>query len=192
MARRGIIAECVPRAGQTMLVPLVDAFGAETAHRGRAGGHARRDSSVETQRVLLPRPGRAVAAERARRIAPFGGIPVGIKELEPVGGWPQTEGSLVFKDRIATQTSTVVERLLGTRRRYARRAHDGQRVRGAQRQRHEAQRGHAQPLAARQDGRRIIGRHRGRGRRAGSFRSLPAATAAARFASPPATRGCSG
>ena len=53
------------------------------------------------------------AAERADTSLPFGGIPVGIKELEPVAGWPQTEASLVFKDRVATDTSTVVERLLG-------------------------------------------------------------------------------
>ena len=59
-------------------------------------------------------PERALeAAEHADVSLPFGGIPVGIKELEPVTGWPQTEGSLVFKDRIAPQTSTVVERLLG-------------------------------------------------------------------------------
>ncbi len=43
---------------------------------------------------------------------PFGGVPTGIKELEPVEGWPFTEASLVFKDRTATYTSTVVERLL--------------------------------------------------------------------------------
>ncbi len=53
------------------------------------------------------------AAERADVSLPFGGIPVGIKELEPVAGWPQTEASLVFQDRVASQTSTVVERLLG-------------------------------------------------------------------------------
>jgi len=53
------------------------------------------------------------AAERVDASLPFGGLPVGIKELEPVAGWPQTEASLVFKDRIATDTSTVVERLLG-------------------------------------------------------------------------------
>ncbi len=59
-------------------------------------------------------PERALAAaERADVSLPFGGLPVGIKELEPVAGWPQTEASLVFKDRIATSTSTVVERLLG-------------------------------------------------------------------------------
>jgi aspartyl-tRNA(Asn)/glutamyl-tRNA(Gln) amidotransferase subunit A len=60
-----------------------------------------------------------VDADRARRAAatadlskPFGGVPTGIKELEPVEGWPNTEASLVFRDRKATFTSTVVARLL--------------------------------------------------------------------------------
>jgi Asp-tRNA(Asn)/Glu-tRNA(Gln) amidotransferase A subunit family amidase len=44
---------------------------------------------------------------------PFGGVPVGIKELEYVEGWPATEASLVFKDRVSTFTTTVVQRLLG-------------------------------------------------------------------------------
>jgi Asp-tRNA(Asn)/Glu-tRNA(Gln) amidotransferase A subunit family amidase len=42
---------------------------------------------------------------------PFGGVPTGIKELEPVEGWPHTEASLVFKDRVATHTSTSTSRL---------------------------------------------------------------------------------
>ncbi len=42
---------------------------------------------------------------------PFGGVPLGIKELEQVGGWPYTEASLVFKDRMADCDSTQVERL---------------------------------------------------------------------------------
>ena len=54
------------------------------------------------------------AAEQADVSRPFGGVPVGIKELESVAGWPATEGSLVFRDRVATRTSTMVERLLGT------------------------------------------------------------------------------
>ena len=53
------------------------------------------------------------AAERADVSRPFGGLPVGVKELEPVAGWPATEASLVYRDRVATYTSTVVERLLG-------------------------------------------------------------------------------
>src|SRR3954470_4858159 len=52
------------------------------------------------------------AARNADVSSPFGGVPVGIKELEPVVGWPATEASLVFRDRIATTTSTVVQRLL--------------------------------------------------------------------------------
>ncbi|HXH59371.1 amidase family protein, partial [Iamia sp.] len=56
--------------------------------------------------------------ERARRVAtnsdlslPFGGVPTGIKELEPVEGWPDTGGSLVFKDRVAGHTAHNIARL---------------------------------------------------------------------------------
>ncbi len=59
-----------------------------------------------------------VDADRARDAArdadvsqPFGGVPTGIKELDVVEGWPQTEASLVFADRIATHTSTFIQRL---------------------------------------------------------------------------------
>ena len=58
-------------------------------------------------------PERAYEAARAADVSqPFGGVPAGIKELESVAGWPETEASLVFRDRVATRTSTVVERLL--------------------------------------------------------------------------------
>ncbi len=53
------------------------------------------------------------AARRADAALPFGGVPVGIKELEPVEGWPFSEASLVFADRLATHTSTLVDRLTG-------------------------------------------------------------------------------
>ena len=59
-------------------------------------------------------------AERGRERAaaadvdlPFGGVPLGIKELEPVAGWPATEASLVFADRTWPYSSTMVERLEG-------------------------------------------------------------------------------
>ncbi len=42
---------------------------------------------------------------------PFGGVPMGIKELESVAGWPYTEASLVFADRQADHDSTQVSRL---------------------------------------------------------------------------------
>ncbi|MCB0972644.1 MAG: amidase [Acidimicrobiales bacterium] len=55
----------------------------------------------------------ALAAARAADPAkPFGGVPIGIKNLERVAGWPDTESSLVFVDRIATDSTTMVERLV--------------------------------------------------------------------------------
>ena len=50
-------------------------------------------------------------AEDADVSLPFGGLPMGIKELEPVIGWPWTEASLVFKDRIADWESTMTGRV---------------------------------------------------------------------------------
>lgn len=50
-------------------------------------------------------------AKRADVSLPFGGLPLGVKELESVSGWPDTEASLVFKDRIADHDSTLIERL---------------------------------------------------------------------------------
>lgn len=59
-----------------------------------------------------------VDAEGARKRAaeadvslPLGGVPVGVKELHKVEGWPDTGASLVFKDRVADQTSTMIQRL---------------------------------------------------------------------------------
>ncbi|HET8929825.1 MAG TPA: amidase [Acidimicrobiales bacterium] len=52
------------------------------------------------------------AAANADITKPFGGVPVGIKQLEPVEGWPHTEASLVFADRIAEYTAVNVQRLL--------------------------------------------------------------------------------
>jgi aspartyl-tRNA(Asn)/glutamyl-tRNA(Gln) amidotransferase subunit A len=59
-------------------------------------------------------PERARDAARSPDVTlPFGGVPTGIKELETVAGWPTTEASLVFRDRIGTTTSTLVDRLVG-------------------------------------------------------------------------------
>jgi aspartyl-tRNA(Asn)/glutamyl-tRNA(Gln) amidotransferase subunit A len=51
------------------------------------------------------------AAREADVSKPFGGVPTGIKELDPVRGWPFSEGSLVFDGRIADRTSHAMERL---------------------------------------------------------------------------------
>src|SRR3984957_10730295 len=59
-----------------------------------------------------------VDEEQARETAaaadvqlPFGGVLIGVKELDAVKGWPQTEASLVFKDRIAEYDATTTARL---------------------------------------------------------------------------------
>lgn len=53
------------------------------------------------------------SADGADVSLPFGGVPVGVKELDKVTGWPSTEASLAFADRVATETSTMVQRLEG-------------------------------------------------------------------------------
>ena len=53
------------------------------------------------------------AAVDADVTLPFGGLPIGVKELDPVAGWPDTEASYPLRDRVATWTSTMVERLQG-------------------------------------------------------------------------------
>ncbi|MGH3675738.1 MAG: Asp-tRNA(Asn)/Glu-tRNA(Gln) amidotransferase subunit GatA [Mycobacterium sp.] len=59
-----------------------------------------------------------VAADEARAAAkdadvslPFGGVPIGVKELTAVAGWPDTEASLAFKGRVADHDATMVARL---------------------------------------------------------------------------------
>lgn len=55
--------------------------------------------------------GARAAAATADVSRPFGGVPFAIKELEQVEGWPYTEASLVFKDRIGAYDTTMVTRL---------------------------------------------------------------------------------
>lgn len=54
------------------------------------------------------------AAARADVSRPFGGVPFGIKELEKVAGWPYTQASVIFKDRVAGHDDTSVVRLRTT------------------------------------------------------------------------------
>ena len=42
---------------------------------------------------------------------PFGGVPLGVKELDQVAGWPDTEACVALADRTADVTSTMVDRL---------------------------------------------------------------------------------
>ena len=51
------------------------------------------------------------AAQKADVSLPFGGVPVGIKELERVAGWPFTNASIPLADEISDVDGTSVARL---------------------------------------------------------------------------------
>jgi Asp-tRNA(Asn)/Glu-tRNA(Gln) amidotransferase A subunit family amidase len=74
-------------------------------------------AAIEGSRIdavpFVDAEGARAAAAAADVALPFGGVPTGVKELDNVEGWPATEASLVHADRIATSTSTMVQRLRG-------------------------------------------------------------------------------
>lgn len=51
------------------------------------------------------------AASTAEVTLPFGGVPLGVKELDSVEGWPDTHACEVLADRVGTYTLTHVQRL---------------------------------------------------------------------------------
>ncbi len=51
------------------------------------------------------------AASEADVGLPFGGVPVAVKELDHVAGWPHSEASVVFADRKSAFDATMVARL---------------------------------------------------------------------------------
>ncbi len=55
--------------------------------------------------------GARAAARKTDVDLPFGGVPIGVKELFAVDGWPDTKGSAALADRVAGRDSTVVARL---------------------------------------------------------------------------------
>jgi aspartyl-tRNA(Asn)/glutamyl-tRNA(Gln) amidotransferase subunit A len=61
---------------------------------------------------FLDRDHAEAAARSADVSLPFGGVPIGVKELDQVAGWPDTEACVVFEHRVAAHTSVMVERLV--------------------------------------------------------------------------------
>ena len=51
------------------------------------------------------------AAARADVGAPFGGVPIGVKELDQVAGWPDTHASMPLRHQVADRTSIMVQRV---------------------------------------------------------------------------------
>ncbi len=92
---------------------LIDAFRAGTLSPAEALDDCLSaiDSSELNAFCHLDADAARASAGAADVSLPFGGLPIGVKELESVEGWPYTEGSLVFADRIADHDSTQVARL---------------------------------------------------------------------------------
>ncbi len=94
---------------------LVDAFRAGTLSPTEAleGSLAAITSSSLNAVCFVDEERAREAAAKADVTLPFGGVPIGVKELDPVEGWPQTEASLVFKDRVSDYDGTMTSRLRG-------------------------------------------------------------------------------
>jgi Asp-tRNA(Asn)/Glu-tRNA(Gln) amidotransferase A subunit family amidase len=94
---------------------LVDAFRAGTISPPEAleGSLAAVEASSLNAVCFVDEERAREAAASADVSLPFGGVPIGVKELDPVLGWPQTEASLVFQDRICDYDGTMTARLRG-------------------------------------------------------------------------------
>ena len=98
------------------------------------------------------------AAARADVTLPFGGVPIGVKELTPVEGWPDTEASVPLRDGIAAHTATMVERIVDRGGAVLAGQTTASEFGGVNLTRTKLARCDPQPMAARQDTRRVIGR----------------------------------
>jgi aspartyl-tRNA(Asn)/glutamyl-tRNA(Gln) amidotransferase subunit A len=67
-------------------------------------------SDINAFSFLDPENARKAAAN-ADVTQPFGGVPLGVKELDNVAGWPATEATLTLRDEVADHDSTKVARL---------------------------------------------------------------------------------
>jgi aspartyl-tRNA(Asn)/glutamyl-tRNA(Gln) amidotransferase subunit A len=92
---------------------LVDAFRAGTISPTEAleGSLAAIAASTLNAVCFIDEEQARATAARADVSLPFGGVPIGVKELDPVKGWPMTEASLVLKDEISDYDGTMTARL---------------------------------------------------------------------------------
>ncbi len=103
-----------PATWQGDAVGLVDAFrsGERSPVEELEATHAAIDASDLNAVCFTDRDAAMTAARNADVSLPFGGVPVGIKELTRVEGWPDTDASVPLKDRIAGHTATMVQRIV--------------------------------------------------------------------------------
>src|ERR671919_984743 len=92
---------------------LVDAFrrGERSPAEELEATYAAIDESPLNGFCHLDREHATLAAGVADVSLPFGGVPIGVKELECVAGWPYTQASVPLADRVATSTAAMVHRV---------------------------------------------------------------------------------
>ena len=69
------------------------------------------DASTLNAVSFLDADAARAAAAKADVSLPFGGVPVGVKELTDVAGWPATDASVPLRDRVSAHDAVLVARL---------------------------------------------------------------------------------
>lgn len=94
-------------------VGLVEAFraGERTPIDELEAAYAAIDASDLNAVCFADRESARAEAERADVNLPFGGVPVGVKSLTAVEGWPDDHASVPLKDQVAEHTATMVDRI---------------------------------------------------------------------------------
>ena len=95
------------RAGKLKSVDLLDAF-LERVERFNDELNAFCFLDVEGR---AGKPRRSTPPSRGEDPGVWAGVPMGVKELVAVEGWPDTHASMLFKDEIADHTATEAARL---------------------------------------------------------------------------------
>ncbi len=92
---------------------LVDAFrrGERSPAEELEATFAAIDESPLNAFSHLDREHATIAAGVADVSLPFGGVPIGVKELDRVAGWPYTQASVPLADEVATFTTVMVQRI---------------------------------------------------------------------------------
>ena len=99
------------RAGEVSAVEVMEAH---LAHIGRMNPLLNAIVSPRDPDLLLAEAHAADAAVASGKpVGPLHGLPIAVKDLQPVKGLPWTQGSPIFRDLIAPHDSIMVERLRG-------------------------------------------------------------------------------
>lgn len=95
------------------VVGLVEEFRAKRRHPTEEleASYAAIDASELNAVCFTDRDTARNEAATADVTKPFGGVPIGVKSLNEVEGWPYDEASVPLKDQIGQRTTTQVERI---------------------------------------------------------------------------------